>query len=404
MVVPDWVLDARARERLDALGMRSAHDYAQLIESPGGRAELEQLIEVLRVGETRFFRHQAHVQVLIDTVIPTLRERRSSGPVRVWSAGCASGEEAYTLAMVLHHQLSAARYQISVLATDVSARAIATGQRGQYPASAIAKLPPEWQRRAFQASDDAQDQVRIAPAIARLVQFERRNLLDGRFPTDIDILWCRNVFIYFTPEARVRVASRMATSLAEHGVLFIGYSESLRDVSAFTAVRTPNAVIYQRASQTRTQPVPRAESAPIDTGAHRRRRPRTTQRPTGNTSGNAITEPVDTRPRARAIASDTETTAPVRAPAVTTIRLTGTYDHGDRMSAELSQLMSGAHKYLIIDLDRVEFMSDQVAPLLRRAISAARAAGTSLTIQTGKPSVVRYLRRHNLPFTEREAP
>src|SRR5687767_5204074 len=94
---PAWVLEARLSRRLDALGLDRAERYAELIESPDGAPELEPLVESLRVGETRFFRHQAHVKALTDVVVPALLAARPGGVIRAWSAGCATGEEPYTL-------------------------------------------------------------------------------------------------------------------------------------------------------------------------------------------------------------------------------------------------------------------------------------------------------------------
>lgn len=391
LVLPDWVLGARMRERMRALGLASEAEYVALVLSPRGAGELEHLLEVVRVGETRFFRHEAHVQALIDTVVPAVRARRSGGIVRAWSAGCASGEEAYTLAMVLGELLPRPQYQVRVLATDVSARAVELAVRGEYPADAVARVPEPFRERAFVPVGEPSNpdgpknglarpaRYRIAPRLARCVQFERRNLLEGPYPADIDIIWCRNVFIYFAPDARVHVAKKLARSLSRDGVLFIGYSENLRDIAELEAVHTPHAVVYKK----RVSDVQGARPA----GSRAEHEHEHQSRPSV-----LVAPPAHARGRGEHRSKN----APARRPGEVTLRLGGRYDDGGRLSTELGALMADAPARVVVDLDGAELLDDRCASILRRARSAARATDIDFAMRASRPGITRWLRRHGL--------
>ncbi|HMG21404.1 MAG TPA: CheR family methyltransferase, partial [Kofleriaceae bacterium] len=262
--LPAWVVDARATARIAVLGCSPA-DYVALIDSPRGAGELAALIEAVRVGESRLFRHRSQIDALVGTVVPALRARGRRA-IRVWSAGCAAGEEPYTLAIVLSRALPGCA--ISILATDVSGDALARARTARYPYPALAHVPDGY-RDCFLDDGDA---VRVAPEIAALVSFERANLLDGAAPRGCDLVWCRNVLIYFTADARRRAVDRLVAATAPGGFVFVGYSESLRDVAELEAVRANDAVYYVRRGPdparrsrppTLPVPVPDRRSAPI---------------------------------------------------------------------------------------------------------------------------------------------
>lgn len=373
LALPEWVLEARIRDRMAALGIDSREAYVDLALAPRAALmnnELDALLETLRVGETRFFRHAAHVEALIHAVIPALEARRGAH-IRAWSAGCASGEEAYTLAMVLSALLPAPRFRVSVLATDLSAHAIAVAKRGVYPDSALAHVPARWQKTGFVAHESG---YRVAPEIARLVEFERHNLLETPYPKNFDIIWCRNVFIYFTDQARKQVLSRLLASLSDDGVLFVGYSESLRGVAEIEAVRTPHAVIY------------------------RKTRPALAAAPTAG-SGAALPPHPESR-RAMLPEHGAQATAAVAAgpgASESVLRLRGAYRDSARLATELSAAMAGKLERVIVDLDGAEVLDDSAASVLRRARSAAQATGVDFVLRAQRPDMLRWLRRHGLP-------
>src|SRR5215468_10817236 len=259
--LPGWVVDARASARIAALGCAPA-DYVALIDSGRGAGELAELIEAVRVGESRLFRHRSQIAALADVVAPALRARGRRA-IRAWSAGCAAGEEPYTLAIVLSRALP--DRAISILATDVSGEALARARTASYPRAALDHVPAGY-RDCFVGDGEL---VRVAPELAARVRFERANLLDGSAPSDCDLVWCRNVLIYFTAGARRRAIERLVGATAPGGFVFVGYSESLRDVPGLDARRAGDAVYYVRReggepsrSRPPTLPVPVAPPAP----------------------------------------------------------------------------------------------------------------------------------------------
>jgi chemotaxis protein methyltransferase CheR len=360
---PAWVLEARLAERMKALALDRPEAYADLITSDGGR-ELELLVETLRVGETRFFRHPAHIAALTRVVVPALMSpSRRGNKVRVWSAGCASGEEAYTLAMVLGRHLGDS-VDLEVLATDISDDALEVAQGRVYPEAAVASVPPSIQPWAFEPGPRP-GTLRITDAIASRVRFEQHNLGAAVYPRGFDAIWCRNVLIYFTPEARGAAVERLIASLNAGGFLFVGYAETLRDFAALETVRTPDAVLYRKAARPvhqdrRVTPVP---APPASATASRSHRP---------------------GPRAAVVAEEA------------VVELRGRYDSGDRLTSELSPAIAGPYRRVRIELDGAEYLGDDAAPVLRRAISAARAAGVELRLVADRPGTQRWLRRWGL--------
>lgn len=431
LVVPDWVLDARVHERMSALGLRgpaAGAAYLERLSEQGPGSERAALVEALRVGETRFFRHAAHVQALIDVVAPALAQRLAGlAPaqrvVRAWSMGCATGEEAYTLAMILGGALEGC--EVRVLGTDMSERALAIARAGVYPAAAVARVPEPWRGASFAPAGDAGARVHVTPALRSRVEFVHHNLLDRGEPegwegpaagAGFDVICCRNVLIYFAPEARRRVAERCARALAPHGFLFLGSAESLRSREGFAAVRTGDAVLYRKAApdsaagtagrrtgarrpgQPRAQdalpdpasrpmlPAMTAPPAPTTDAPRAQREPRPEPRPEARPGG---------RPEARSEARS-EAGSEAWPEAWQELRLSGRYETGERLARELSAVMAGGHAPVVVNLDGAAFLGEDAAAVLRRAQSAARAAGTRLQVRATRPGARRWLRRHGL--------
>lgn len=384
---PGWVLEARLGPRIRALAL-DGDRYAALLESADGAPELELLIESLRVGETRFFRHRAHVQAVTDVVIPALAAR-GAGRVRAWSAGCASGEEPYTLAILLARGLPAPTFQVSVLATDISKEALEAGREATYPAAALEHVPDPV-RAAFAPA--AGGRVRVVPAVASLVDFAQHNLADPDYPRQLDLVWCRNVLIYFAPEARRQAVTRLIDSLAPGGFLFVGYAETLRDFGALEAVRTPDAVLYRK-------PLRAARPTTEGSGAGRLPRPEGEPERPPTPIGAARRPP--TVPTGRRVSSSPPP-PPARSPASAlaglqaeeaVIELRGRYDDGERLSRELGQALSGSYRRVVIDLDGAAYLGDAAGLVLRRACSAARAAGVDVSLVAERQSTRRWLAR-----------
>jgi chemotaxis protein methyltransferase CheR len=425
LALPAWVVDARATARIAALGC-TADEYVALIDSARGAGELAELIEAVRVGESRLFRHRSQIAALASVVAPALRAQ-GRRTIRAWSAGCAAGEEPYTLAIVLSRALPDCA--ISILATDVSADALARARTASYPSAAIQHVPAQY-RDAFR--DDGSGRVCVVPELVALVQFERANLLDGPVPRGCDLVWCRNVLIYFTADARRRAIDRLVGATLPGGYLFVGYSESLRDIEALDALRASESVYYVRrpadaaprsrpptvlverapAFEERTPPSPTSEdqtspridrrSSPVlaqDGGP----RPAAGRQPPSRAFEDRTPPPAFDRRSPPRLADDrTPTPQPPGRHGALVLR-------GRPSAAELTAEISAALaqpalESLVIDLDGVELLDDELVRVLRRARAAACTAEIELDMRATRAGVVRWLARHGLGESEAAAP
>jgi len=229
------MLESRLGSRLRALSMESFDEYcAHVFDSPEGADERRKLIDAVTTNKTEFFREDAHFERLTSHVLPELIARDPAvghtRPFRVWSAGCSSGEEPYTLSMVLAEFASHnGGLDFEITATDLSSRMLETALKAVYRGDAE-RLVPKHMRRKYllRSRDRTNDVVRVAPAIRKRVRFGRLNLLDplsvnGPF----DAVFCRNVLIYFDRATQVDVLRRICDVMADGGYLFVGHSETL---------------------------------------------------------------------------------------------------------------------------------------------------------------------------------
>jgi chemotaxis methyl-accepting protein methylase len=394
---PQWVVEARVAARIAALGCQP-EKYLALIDSSRGGSELAELIEAVRVGESRLFRHRPQIDALVEVVAPALRTRGRRA-IRVWSAGCAAGEEPYTLATVLARELPG--WPIAIVATDVSADALAVAREASYPIDELADVPDEW-RDSFVVGGE---RLHVRSEIAALVRFEQANLVDNMPAKAFDLVWCRNVLIYFTPAARRRAIERLVAATAPGGYVFVGYSESLRDVPELAVCRAGDAVYYERRRRPDTEDgVPRAAKTD-DSG------PRPSQRASGERRAVDDTGPlrrssaerraiddIDARPSNDRRAVDDEPTrrASSGRRGDEVISFSGTPDVST-VTAELTARLAipGSH-VLTVDLDRADLLGDDLAPVFRRARAAARSAGGDLFLRATRTGAKRWLARHGL--------
>ncbi|MFH1216551.1 MAG: protein-glutamate O-methyltransferase [Pseudomonadota bacterium] len=229
------LLNARLGKRLRACGIDSFSEYYDLVVHDASGSELVQLINCVSTNFTSFFRENAHFDFLASTVLPQfMNSDRTSGKMRVWSAACSSGEEAYSLAMVLAVFMSGnPSFRFSLLATDISTKVLAVAEKGIYSMDQIDKVPQEYMKRFFQKGvGKCAGYVRAKDELSRFVTFNRFNLMD-RFPWkgEMDVIFCRNVMIYFTRETQMELVEKFYHCLAPDGYLFIGHSESLSAVN-----------------------------------------------------------------------------------------------------------------------------------------------------------------------------
>lgn len=245
------MLKARLGRRLRALGLTNFSDYYRyLSERDASGEELGRMINAVTTNVTEFFREDHHFKFMAKTWITAMqRDPRRSRMLRIWSAGCSTGEEPYTIAMVLREALGAAlsSWDIRILASDIDTEALARAQAGVYSREKIGSIPEAMLRRHFLCGAGADaGLVRIRPEVQALVTFRRLNLLDDPWPirTCFDAIFCRNVMIYFDRPTQQHLMKRLSAFLHDDGVLFLGHSEGLNGMTAGLTHR--QNTIYQR--------------------------------------------------------------------------------------------------------------------------------------------------------------
>ena len=242
------MVSARLQRRLRHLGLRSFDAYLDRVFEPGQDHELHHLIDLLTTNETYFYREPAHFEYLRERVLPACRGRG----VRVWSAACSSGEEVYTLAMVLSDALGSGDWH--TLGTDISRRVLEQARQGVYPLERARHLPRPWLERYCLKGVRAQTgNLLIDPKLKSRVKLEQHNLLQSRRDGEyFDIIFLRNVLIYFDPPTKQRVIARLFESLRPGGLLFISHVESLHGLETPLEMVRPS--IFQRPSERRGAP------------------------------------------------------------------------------------------------------------------------------------------------------
>jgi chemotaxis protein methyltransferase CheR len=218
-------------------------EYAQENEH-----EAQALIDRITPNDTRFFREPQHFAFLEGAVFPEWRARALAGnrsrTVRVWSAGCSTGQEAYSLAMALLRFLPEHEgWRYDVWASDISSRALAVARDAAWPADAASQIPPEYLRAFMLRGAGAQGgRLRASPRLRRLVHVEQMNLHDAEWPPqeDFDLVFCRNVLLYFTEAASKRLVGRLLRRLRTDGLLFVGHAEQLHERGEKAVPVTPS--------------------------------------------------------------------------------------------------------------------------------------------------------------------
>lgn len=225
------LMQTRLVKLVRSRGLRSYQEYyRQVVEDKSGQ-ELARLLDAISTNQTAFWREPAHFQFLSQEILPMWRQQQRGGlKWRLWSAGCSTGEEPYTLAMVLLEALPAKDLKdVEIFASDLNTRVLVQAQRGIYPQARIAPLPPEWRRRFFQKGHGRwEGYVRIKPEVQKLVHFFHLNFMDTfNFHNEFDLIFCRNVMIYFDKSTQAAVVQKFHHCLRPGGYLFLGHSESL---------------------------------------------------------------------------------------------------------------------------------------------------------------------------------
>lgn len=231
------MLEARVKRRLKILNIATYSLYCDyLFGHKGLKNEISHLIDVVTTNKTDFFRESKHFEYLTAKAIPDLMSRDRSGrPLLVWSAGCSTGEEPYTLAIVLcEYALTHPGFRFRVLGTDISTIVLESADRGVYTAAVVAPVPAKLKLRYFMRSRDrSSDKVRVSPELRRMVEFRHLNFMDADYGISekVDAIFCRNVIIYFDRPTQKRIVNRLANHLIPEGYMFVGHSETLHDMN-----------------------------------------------------------------------------------------------------------------------------------------------------------------------------
>jgi len=221
------LVSARLRKLVRGAGFHSFQDYYRSVVQDRTGQSLLAMIDALATNHTSFMREPDHFQFLRDQVVPCLGAR---DPIEVWSAACSTGEEVWTLAMVLDEALPHRRVRIA--ASDISNKALSFAQRAVYPVERCHGVSAAWLSRYFAAQGRPPVSYQIAPALRAQVAFRRLNLIESySWPRPFPIVFCRNVMIYFDRQTQERVIAGLSQNLEPGGYLFVGHAESLTRVS-----------------------------------------------------------------------------------------------------------------------------------------------------------------------------
>jgi chemotaxis protein methyltransferase CheR len=244
-----YYIDRRLADRIAATGSISFASYFTLLRADAGH-EIEQLVNAFTVNETYFYREDHQLRCMTASLLGALLKRKAPGEtLRIWSIPCSTGEEPYSIAMWLMENWSEVdSYNIEIVGSDIDTRALKAAAEGMYGERALMRLPPQVVDRYFRAVADGR--YEIDPGLRNSVQFTRANLVDAADMAqyrDFDIVFCRNVLIYFDDASRRSAAENLYESLRPGGYICLGHSETMSRISPlFRVCRFPDAIVYQK--------------------------------------------------------------------------------------------------------------------------------------------------------------
>ena len=238
------ILDSRLKERLREKQMENLDDYYKLVTTDS--EEFKVFLDSITTNLTRFFRNQPHFDALINYVVPHLIEKKKrlmDTKIHIWSAGCSTDEEPYTIAMLLKDKLPAP-YTFEITASDISLKSLMVGQQGFYSDSRIAGIPQNYLATYFTKADGG---YQVKPELMKTIKFDYHNLRYDMGARNFDVVFCRNVLIYFDEAAQKATIDRFYNSMSKDSYLFIGHSESLFGMDTkFEFLKTQWACLYEK--------------------------------------------------------------------------------------------------------------------------------------------------------------
>jgi chemotaxis protein methyltransferase CheR len=246
-----YLLESRVKPRLMAQEVPDFETYADRLEQ-GDTREIARLVNAVTINETAFFRHPSQFEALEDTILPELvrlHQQERSGPMRLWSAACSAGDEAYSLAILIRETIGPRhpRMEYEIVGTDIDTAVLEEARAGRYRKRSVRNVPPAYLRDYFDRSGEA---FVVDPAIRDMVEFRPLNLTDAqdmRRMRNFDLIMCANVLIYFNETSKKDVLQGLYRSLRPGGYLFVGGSEALGELDVpLEPVRHEGALAYRR--------------------------------------------------------------------------------------------------------------------------------------------------------------
>jgi len=226
------LLVSRLSKRLRELGLQTFSEYYDAVMNDPSQDEFARMLDLISTNKTDFFREPKHFAFLCERILPELEGEKR---IRIWSSACSTGEEPYSIAMTLFDYIQdPALWDCKILASDLSTRVLAKAADGTYGEDRFCHVPPEVLRRHFLRGRGGHTGLfKVKPHLTAIIQFRRLNLMDERFPikTPLDLIFCRNVMIYFDRSTQERLVNKFHRYLKPGGYLFIGHSESLQWVN-----------------------------------------------------------------------------------------------------------------------------------------------------------------------------
>ena len=247
-----YIIERRLAKRMDDLGCTSIKDYYRLLISDSRGSEVNHLINIVTTNETYFFRNIAQIQLLSEELLPKMikeKEQARDNTLKIWSAACSTGEEAYTLAInALENLPQVSKWNLQILASDINRNVLSAARKGSYGKRAVKDVHDYYLKKYFFTNGDGR--FHMNRDIKRYIRFFYMNLIDEKYMSTIkgiDVIFCRNVLIYFDDKARKKAVSLMYDSLNKGGFIFLGHSESMSRIStAFKICKFRNGIIYKK--------------------------------------------------------------------------------------------------------------------------------------------------------------
>lgn len=244
-----YLVEKRLSRRVRTLQLNDFRDYYRFIRyDRRAQEELATIMDILTVNETYFFREQNQLRAfggeILDEIKTANADRRT---LKIWSAGCSTGEEPYTIAMIVHERIELRPWDIEIHGSDINQRVLQVARKGVYRKNSFRTIEPYYVTKYFTEEDSA---YRLSDTVRKYVNFSYLNLLDPfkmKFFGKMDVIFCRNVLIYFDNESRRKVIEHFYDRLNDGGFLLLGHAESLINIStAFTLKHLKNDMVYQK--------------------------------------------------------------------------------------------------------------------------------------------------------------